>query len=88
MLFDDSQSVKGFVSCTAFSQSKEISSDLCCFYKGGISHNENIMHSFQKFFIQIMNVYGGNGKKYFHEVKDGVFPIVVQVDWNTPSFTE
>ena len=22
------------------SQSKEISSDLCCFYKGGISHNE------------------------------------------------
>ena len=33
------------------SQSKEISSDLCCFYGGGISHNENIMHSFQKFIV-------------------------------------
>ena len=35
----------------AFSQSKEISSDLCCFYGGGISHNEDIMHSFQKFIV-------------------------------------
>ena len=36
---------------SALSQSKEISSDLCCFYGGGISHNENIMHSFQKFIV-------------------------------------
>ena len=35
----------------AFSQSMEISSDLCCFYGGGISHNEDIMHSFQKFIV-------------------------------------
>ena len=34
-----------------FSQSKEISSDLCCFYGGGTSHNEDIMHSFQKFIV-------------------------------------
>ncbi len=32
-------------------QSKEISSDLCCFYGGGVSHNEDIMHSFQKFIV-------------------------------------
>ena len=36
---------------SAFSQSKEISSDLCCFYGGGISHNQEIMHSFQKFIV-------------------------------------
>ncbi len=36
---------------SAFSQSKEISSDLCCFYGGGVSHNEDIMHSFQKFIV-------------------------------------
>ena len=35
----------------AFSQSKEISSDLCCFCGGGVSHNEDIMHSFQKFIV-------------------------------------
>ncbi len=29
----------------ALSQSKEISSDLCCFYGGGVSHNEDIMHA-------------------------------------------
>ena len=34
-----------------FSQSKEISSDLCCFYGGGISHNEDIMHSFQSLLL-------------------------------------
>ena len=39
------------VCLSAFSQSKEISSDLCCFYKGGITHNENITHSFQKFIV-------------------------------------
>ncbi len=38
-------------SVPAFSQSKEISSDLCCFYGGGVSHNEDIMHSFQKFIV-------------------------------------
>ena len=27
--------------CPGFSQSEEISSDLCCFYGGGISHNED-----------------------------------------------
>ena len=36
---------------SAFSQSKEISSDLCCFYGSGVSHNEDIMHSFQKFIV-------------------------------------
>ena len=35
----------------AFSQSKEISSDLSCFYGGGICHNQDIMHSFQKFIV-------------------------------------
>ena len=35
----------------ALSQSKKISSDLCCFYGGGVSHNEDIMHSFQKFIV-------------------------------------
>ena len=33
------------------SQSKEICSVLCCFYGGSISHNEDIMHSFQKFIV-------------------------------------
>ena len=33
----------------ALSQSKEISSDLCSFCKGGISHNDN--NSFQKFIV-------------------------------------
>ena len=37
-----------------FSQSKEISSDLCCFYGGGVSHNEGIMHSFQKFIVVLL----------------------------------
>ena len=31
--------------------SKEIFSDLCYFYGGGVSHNEDIMHSFQKFIV-------------------------------------
>ena len=35
----------------AFLQSKEISPDLCCFYGSGVSHNEDIMHSFQKFIV-------------------------------------
>ena len=30
-----------------FSQSEEISLDLCCFYGGGTRHNEDTMHSFQ-----------------------------------------
>ena len=33
------------------SQSEEISSDLCCFYGGGVNHNKDIMHSFQKFIV-------------------------------------
>ena len=34
---------------SVLSQSKEIFSDFCCFIGGGISRNEDIMHSFQKF---------------------------------------
>ena len=30
---------------TGLSQSEEISSDLCCFYGGGISHNEDAFFS-------------------------------------------
>ena len=30
---------------TRLSQSEEISSDLCCFYGGGISHNEDAFFS-------------------------------------------
>ena len=33
------------VCLTGFSQSEEISSDLCCFYGGGISHNEDAFFS-------------------------------------------
>ena len=38
-------------SCGALSQSGETSPDFCCFYGGGIRHNENIMHSFQNFIV-------------------------------------
>ena len=34
-----------------FSQSKEISSDLCCFCGSDVSHNEGIMHSFQSLLL-------------------------------------
>ena len=34
-----------------FSQSEEISSYFWCFYGGGVSHNEDIMHSFQTFIV-------------------------------------
>ena len=39
---------------TGFSQSEEISLDLCCFYGGGIRHNEDIMHSFQNFIVRLI----------------------------------
>ena len=35
---------------TALSQSEELSSDLCCFHGGSISHDD-IMHSSQKFIV-------------------------------------
>ena len=38
----------------ALSQSEEISSDFCCFYGGGIRHNEDIMHSFQNFIVKLI----------------------------------
>ena len=38
----------------ALSQSEEISSDFCCFYGGGIRHNEDIMHSFQNFIVRLI----------------------------------
>ena len=38
----------------ALSQSGEISPDFCCFYGGGIRHNENIMHSFQNFIVRLI----------------------------------
>ena len=37
-----------------FSQSEEISLDLCCFYGGGTRHNEDIMHSFQNFIVRLI----------------------------------
>ena len=39
---------------SALSQSEEISSDFCCFYGGGIRHNEDIMHSFQNFIVRLI----------------------------------
>ena len=39
---------------TALSQSGEISPDFCCFYRGGIRHNEDIMHSFQNFIVRLI----------------------------------
>ena len=39
---------------SALSQSEEISSDFCCFYGGGIRHNEDIMHSFQNFIVKLI----------------------------------
>ena len=38
----------------ALSQSGEISPDFCCFYRGGIRHNEDIMHSFQNFIVRLI----------------------------------
>ena len=38
----------------ALSQSWEISPDFCCFYGGGIRHNEDIMHSFQNFIVWLI----------------------------------
>ena len=38
----------------ALSQSEEISLDFCCFYGGGIRHNEDIMHSFQNFIVRLI----------------------------------
>ena len=40
---------------TALSQSGEISPDFCCFYRGGIRHNEDIMHSFQNFIVRLIS---------------------------------
>ena len=42
------------LSTAALSQSEEISSDFCCFYGGGIRHNEDIMHSFQNFIVRLI----------------------------------
>ena len=39
---------------SGFSQSEEISLDLCCFYGGGIRHNEDIMHTFQNFIVRLI----------------------------------
>ena len=39
---------------TGCSQSEEISLDLCCFYGGGIWHNEDIVHSFQNFIVRLV----------------------------------
>ena len=39
---------------SALSQSGEISPDFCCFYGGGIRHNEDIMHSFQNFIVRLI----------------------------------
>ena len=36
---------------SAFSQSREISLDLCCFYGGGIRHNEDIMKAFKSLLL-------------------------------------
>ena len=41
-------------STAALSQSGEISPDFCCFYGGGIRHNEDIMHSFQNFIVRLI----------------------------------
>ena len=38
----------------ALSQSGEISPDFCCFYGGGIRHNEDIMHSCQNFIVRLI----------------------------------
>ena len=40
--------------CSVLSQSGEISPDFCCFYGGGIRHNEDIMHSFQNFIVRLI----------------------------------
>ena len=42
------------INSPALSQSEEISSDFCCFYGGGIRHNEDIMHSFQNFIVRLI----------------------------------
>ena len=42
------------ISWSALSQSGEISPDFCCFYGGGIRHNEDIMHSFQNFIVRLI----------------------------------
>ena len=42
------------LSRSALSQSGEISPDFCCFYGGGIRHNEDIMHSFQNFIVRLI----------------------------------
>ena len=39
---------------SALSRSGEISPDFCCFYGGGIRHNEDIMHSFQNFIVRLI----------------------------------
>ena len=41
-------------SAPALSQSGGISPDFCCFYGGGIRHNEDIMHSFQNFIVRLI----------------------------------
>ena len=38
----------------ALSQSGEISLDFCCFYGGGIRHNEDITHSLQNFIVRLI----------------------------------
>ena len=45
---------KKWPSGTALSQSGEISPDFCCFYGGGIRHNEGIMHCFQNFIVRLI----------------------------------
>ena len=44
---------KLIASCAALSQSGEISPDFCCFYGGGIRH-EDIMHSFHNFIVRLI----------------------------------
>ena len=48
------QSACSYQGKSALSQSGEISPDFCCFYGGGIRHNENIMHSFQNFIVRLI----------------------------------
>ena len=43
-----------FALLPALSQSGEIFPDFCCFYRSGIRHNEDSMHSFQNFIVRLM----------------------------------
>ena len=48
------RSTRCSISYTALSRSGKISPDFCCFYGGGIRHNEDIMHSFQNFIVRLI----------------------------------